>query len=60
MTVTVGKKKNGRKILAEQKQGESMGVRLPLDLDQLVRQLPNRSEYFRQAIIEKLERDGYI
>ena len=30
---------------------------LPEDIDQIVRAMPNRSEFIRQAIIEKLKRE---
>ena len=35
-------------------------VMLPQEIDKIVRSLPNRSEYIRQAIIEKLEREGFL
>lgn len=35
-------------------------VQLPPDLDALVRSLPNRSEFMRQAIVEKLRREGLL
>ncbi len=48
MALTVEKKKNGRKALPEpEKQGESMGIRFPYDIDQVLRDMPNRSEYIR-------------
>ena len=34
-----------------------VSVMLPKEIDKIVRALPNRSEFIRQAIIEKLERD---
>lgn len=33
------------------------GVRLPVDLDAYVRSLPNKSEWLREAVAEKRERD---
>ena len=35
-----------------------MSVRLPPELDTIVRSLPNRTAWLRDAIIEKLEREG--
>lgn len=35
-----------------------LSVRLPLDLDAKVRALPNRTEWLRDAILEKLQREG--
>lgn len=37
-----------------------VSVKLPPELDAVVRSLPNRSEYIRQAIAEKAVRDGLI
>lgn len=34
-----------------------VSVMLPPEIDALVRSLPNRSEFIRQAVIEKLERE---
>ena len=34
-----------------------VSVMLPEDIDTIVRAMPNRSEFIRQAIIEKLERE---
>ena len=34
-----------------------VSVMLPEEIDAVVRAMPNRSEFIRQAIIEKLERD---
>ena len=34
-----------------------IAVRLSVDLDKAVRSLPNRTEWLREAIAEKLERD---
>lgn len=34
-----------------------VSVMLPEDIDTIVRSMPNRSEFIRQAIIEKLERE---
>ena len=39
------------------KKKKPVSVMLPEDLDEIVRAMPNRSEFIRQAIIEKLERD---
>ena len=33
-------------------------VRMPPEIDAVVRSLPERSEFMREAIIEKLEREG--
>jgi len=37
-----------------------VSVKLPPEIDAIVRSLPNRSEYIRQAIAEKLEKDGLL
>ena len=34
-----------------------VSVMLPEEIDTIVRAMPNRSEFIRQAIIEKLERE---
>ncbi|MGL4621467.1 MAG: hypothetical protein ACRCZS_20810 [Chroococcidiopsis sp.] len=36
---------------------EVVGVRLPIDLDEYVRSLPNRSEWLRKAIAEAYQKD---
>jgi metal-responsive CopG/Arc/MetJ family transcriptional regulator len=33
---------------------------LPLEVDAIVRALPNRSQFIRQAVLEKMERDGLL
>lgn len=35
-----------------------VSVLLPGDVDPIVKAMPNRSEFIRQAILEKLEREG--
>jgi hypothetical protein len=35
-------------------------VRLPVSIDEALRQLPSRSAFIRAAIAEKLERDGLL
>ena len=57
------------KIRADHKtrfQGEGIGtknkqkpvsVMLPEDIDEIVRAMPNRSEFIRQAIVEKLKKE---
>jgi hypothetical protein len=35
-----------------------VSVLLPGHIDQVVKAMPNRSEFIRQAILEKLEREG--
>ena len=35
-------------------------VKLPPEIDAIVRSLPNRSEFLREAIAEKLKRDGLL
>lgn len=35
---------------------QPVSVMLPAHIDEIVRAMPNRSEFLRQAIIEKLER----
>ena len=37
-----------------------VGARLPLKIDAIVRSLPNRSDFIREAIYEKLEREGML
>ena len=37
-----------------------VSVKLPPEIDTIVRSLPNRSEYIRQAIAEKLKKDGLL
>ena len=37
-----------------------VSVKLPPEIDKVVRSLPNRSEFIRQAIAEKLEKDGLL
>ncbi|MGK7895051.1 MAG: ribbon-helix-helix domain-containing protein [Xenococcus sp. (in: cyanobacteria)] len=37
-----------------------VSVKLPPEIDKIVRSLPNRSDYIRQAIIEKLDREGLL
>ena len=37
-----------------------ISVMLPLEIDSVVRSLPNRSEFIRQAVLEKMERDGLL
>ncbi|MDJ0648557.1 MAG: ribbon-helix-helix domain-containing protein [Xenococcaceae cyanobacterium MO_188.B19] len=37
-----------------------VSVKLPPEIDNIVRSLPNRSEFLRQAIAEKLKRDGLL
>lgn len=36
---------------------KSIGVKLPVELDEFVRSLPNKSEWVREAIAEKYERE---
>ncbi|NER32311.1 MAG: hypothetical protein F6J89_33110 [Symploca sp. SIO1C4] len=35
-------------------------VMLPPSIDTIVKAMPNRSEFMRAAVIEKLERDGLL
>lgn len=46
----------GKGVGVKHKQ-KPVSVMLPEDIDTIVRAMPNRSEFIRQAIIEKLERD---
>jgi hypothetical protein len=46
----------GKGIGVKHKQ-KPVSVMLPEDIDTIVRAMPNRSEFIRQAIIEKLERE---
>lgn len=39
---------------------QPIGIRLPLDLDAIVRSLENRTEWIESAIREKLEREKRI
>ena len=39
---------------------QPVGAVLPPKYDVIVRSIPNRSEWIRKAIIEKLERDGML
>jgi hypothetical protein len=57
-----GRKGGNPEILAKPLYGEPMaegtlGVRLPVYLDEYVRSLPNRSEWVREAIAEKWQRE---
>ncbi len=36
---------------------DNVAVRLPIKVDEWVRSLPNRTEWLRQAIIEKYQRE---
>ncbi len=36
-----------------------VSVMLPKEIDAIIRAMPNRSEFIRQAIIEKLQREKY-
>jgi metal-responsive CopG/Arc/MetJ family transcriptional regulator len=33
---------------------------LPLEVDAIVRSLSNRSQFIRQAVLEKMQRDGLL
>jgi hypothetical protein len=35
-------------------------VRVPEDIDQLVRSFPDRNQWLREAILEKLDREGKL
>ncbi len=37
-----------------------VSVLLPQEIDEIVKAMPNRSEFIRQAVREKLERDSII
>lgn len=37
---------------------KSFSIRLPIELDAVVRSLPNRTEWIRRAIIAAAEKDG--
>jgi hypothetical protein len=37
-----------------------ISVMLPEDIDAIVRDLPNRSDWIRAAIVEKLQRDKFL
>lgn len=36
---------------------KAVAVKLPLELDEFVRSLPNQSDWIREAIAEKIERE---
>ena len=38
----------------------AVSVKLPPEIDAVVRSLPNRSDFIRKAIAEKLEKDGLL
>lgn len=48
-------KSKGIGIKSKQK---PVSVMLPGDIDTVVKAMPNRSEFIRQAVLEKLEREG--
>ena len=37
-----------------------VSVLFPQEIDEIVKAMPNRSEFIRQAVIEKLERDSML
>ena len=37
-----------------------VSVKLPPEIDSIVRSLPNRSEFLREAIAEKLRKEGLL
>lgn len=37
-----------------------LSVRVPIEIDQYVRSLPNRTEWLRQAILEKKQREDSL
>ncbi len=37
-----------------------VSVLLPTEIDEVVKAMPNRSEFIRQAVLEKLEREGKL
>jgi hypothetical protein len=37
-----------------------VSVKLPPEIDEIVKLLPNRSDYLRKAIVAQLERDGLL
>lgn len=41
-------------------QVQPISVKFSLDIDEVVRSLPNRSDFIRQAVIEKLEKEGLL
>ncbi len=49
----------GRGIGTKNKQ-KPVSVMLPQEIDEIVKAMPNRSEFIRQAVIEKLERDSLL
>jgi hypothetical protein len=61
------KQENQEKIAETWFKGRGVGVRnktkpvsvlLPAELDSIIRSMENRSEFIREAIAEKLEREG--
>lgn len=49
----------GRGLGVTHKQ-KPVSVMLPPEMDSVVRALPNRSDFIRQAIAEKLEKEGLL
>ena len=49
----------GKGIGVKHKQ-KPVSVMLPPEIDTIIRSLPNRSEYIRKAIAEKLKKDGLL
>ena len=49
----------GKGIGVKHKQ-KPVSVMLPHEIDTIIRSLPNRSEYIREAIAEKLAKDGFL
>ena len=39
---------------------KAVGVKLPPQIDVIVRSLPNRSDFIREAIAEKLKKEGLL
>jgi hypothetical protein len=37
-----------------------ISVKFPVEIDNILRQIPDRSDYIRKAVIEKLIEDGYL
>ncbi|KYC42078.1 hypothetical protein WA1_18930 [Scytonema hofmannii PCC 7110] len=65
MTTYKGKAVRGRKgFMPEGKgigaNGKQFAARFPPELAEILESIPNRSEYIREAVIERLKKDGLL
>ena len=49
-----------RPKVADKALGKVIGVRFPIEVDQVLLELPDKTGYIRSAVIEKLKADGLI